>query len=86
MSSRCRLARLIASLVVGVKVVEHDASQASFEAAQCLCLRGAGISALSVVRPSDPVEADLGDGDAVQGGVELAVARTSHPDSAGGVS
>jgi hypothetical protein len=65
MSSRCRLARLIAGLVVGVEVVEDHASQAAFEAAQGF---GAGVSggqSFAVVGLAEAIEANLGDRDAV---------------------
>jgi hypothetical protein len=74
MSSRCRLARLDSVVVVGVEVVKHHTGQATFEAAQRL---GCGVSirqSLAVVGLTQAVEADLGDCDAVQRGVELAVA------------
>jgi hypothetical protein len=58
-------------LVVGVEVVEDDAGQATFEAAQGLSAGGAGITPFGVVGPAEAVEADLGDGDAVQGSIEL---------------
>jgi hypothetical protein len=42
-----------------------------------------GASALVVVGAAGAVEADLGDGDAVQGGVELPVAAAGEPVPAG---
>ena len=74
MSSRCRLARLESVFFVGVQVMEDDTGQAAFEAAQCLGGGIASIDAFAVVGLAETVEADLGDSDAVQGGVELAVA------------
>ncbi len=74
MSSRCRLASGLALLLVGVEVVKHHAGQAAFEAAQGFGAGVPGREAFAVVGLAEAVEADLGDGDAVQGGVELAVA------------
>ena len=62
------------SLVVGVQVAEDDAGQAAFKAAKGF---GAGITsrqALAVIRLPEAVHADLRHRDAVEGGVELAVA------------
>lgn len=86
MSSRCRLARLDSVLVVGVEVVEDDTSQAAFEAAQCLGLGIAGINAFAVIGLSQAIEADLGNGDAVQGSVELTIARAGHAHPPGSVA
>ena len=86
MSSRCRLARLDSVLVVGVEVVEDDAGQAAFEAAQCLGFGIAGIDAFAVIGAAHAIETDLCDGDAVQGCVELTVARAGHAHATGGVA
>jgi hypothetical protein len=74
MSSRCRLARLSSVFFVGVEVVEDDSGESAFEAAQGFGFGIAGIDAVSEVGLSQAVEADLSDGDAVQGDVELPVA------------
>jgi hypothetical protein len=73
MSSRCRLARLIVGLFVGVEVTEYGAGNAPFEAAQSFSRRVPGRQPLSVIVASWAVETDLGHRNAVQGGVELAV-------------
>jgi hypothetical protein len=86
MSSRCRLARLDLGLAVGVEVVEDDSDQSAFEAAQGFGAGVTGGEALAVVGLAESVESDLGDRDAVQGGVELTVTRAGHPDPAGGVA
>ena len=60
--------------MVSAEVVEDHAGQSAFEAAKGF---GAGITggqSLAVVGASKSVKADLGHGDAVQGGVELTVA------------
>ena len=62
--------------MVGVEVMEDDAGQAAFEA--CAALQGCEApvsSRCAVVGLAESVEADLGDGDAVQGGVELPIAE-----------
>src|ERR1700757_1915573 len=86
MSSRCRLARLLTFLVVDVEMAETDSGQTPFEAAQGFSPGVADGDAVAVVGLSEAIEADLGDSDAVQGGVELAVARTGHAHAAGSVS
>lgn len=53
-----------------MQMVEHHPGQAAFEAAQGFGLGVAGGLALAVVGLSEAVEADLGDGDAVQSSVE----------------
>ena len=64
-----------------------DAGESTFEAAQRFFGRVSGGEPLAVVPVAEAVvEADLGDGDAVQGGVELAVARSGQADPAGGVA
>jgi hypothetical protein len=80
MSSRCRLARLISGLVVGVEVLEDHTGQTAFEAAQCFGGGGTGVKSCAVVGLAESVQADLCDGDAVQGGVELTVAGAAQPD------
>src|ERR1700758_893537 len=86
MSSRCRLARLVAGVVVSVKVVEDDSGQAAFEAAQRFWIGGARIESFAVVGATEAIEADLGHGDTVQGGVELTIARAGQPHPPGGVA
>src|SRR6478672_6167116 len=86
MSSRCWLPRLNSVLLVGVQGVKDGSSEAAFEAAQRF---GGGVAdgeAVAVVSLSETVETDLGDSDAVQCGVELSVARASHPDPSSGVA
>ena len=73
-------------LVVSVEVAEDHAGQAAFEAAQSLGFGIAGSEPFAVVSLPRAVHADLGDRDAVQGGVELSVARASHADATGGVT
>jgi len=73
MSSRCRLARLASVLVIDVKTVEDDAGQSAFEAAQRFRVKGAHVKSFGVVGTTEAIEADLGHGDTVQGGVELTI-------------
>jgi hypothetical protein len=73
-------------VVVGLEGVEHDAGEASFEAAQRF---GGGHSLgllLLVVGLAEAVHTDLGDGDAVDRGVELSVAGAGEADASGGVA
>src|ERR1700756_1344805 len=86
MSSRCRLARLGSVLVVVVAVGGGGAREATFEAAQGLGFGGASVKPFLVVPAAQSVESDLGNGDPVQCGVELTVARAAHPDPAGSVA
>src|ERR1700755_1914539 len=72
---------------VGAQLCEHQACEAAFETAQGFGRGVTGVDAFAVVGLARTVdETDLGDGDAVQGGVELAVARAGHPNSASGVT
>jgi hypothetical protein len=67
------LARLASVLVIDVKTVEDDAGQSAFEAAQRFRVRGAHVKSFAVVGTNEAIEADLGHGDTVQGGVELTI-------------
>jgi hypothetical protein len=65
MSSRCRLARLLTVLFIGVEMAEDDTGQAAFEAAQGF---GRGVTdgdAMTVIGLPDSIETDLGDCDPV---------------------
>jgi hypothetical protein len=86
MSSRCHLARLLTIVVICTQVAEDDSGEAALEATQGFRSGVALIKAMPVVGPAESLETDLGDGNAVQCGVELAVARACHTDSAGGVA
>ena len=86
MSSRCRLAGLNSVLVVGVQVVEHHTGQAAFEATQGFGGGGTGCDAFVVIGLAQSGQAGLGNRNAVQGGVDLAVARARHTHAAGGVT
>ncbi len=67
-------------------VVVNDSGETAFKAAQGFGLGVTTVLAAAVVGLSETIEADLGDGDAMQGGIELAVARTGHAYPPGGVS
>ena len=86
MSSRCPLARLNSVVVVGAQVAEDHSGETALETAQGLGCGIAGGQSLAVVRPTQAVEADLGHRDAMQGGVELTVARAGHPDATAGIA
>lgn len=73
MSSHCRLARLASVLVIDVKTVDDDAGRSAFEAAQRFRVRGAHVKSFAVVGTAEAIEADLGHGHPVQGGVELTI-------------
>lgn len=73
MSSRCRKTRR-SSVLVGVEVAVDDAGEAAFQTAQGLGVGHAFGLLLPVVGLPEPVEADLGDRDPMDRGVELAVA------------
>ena len=60
--------------MVGTQVAEDDAGQASFEAAQGFGVGVTAALAVAVVGSTGSLETDLGDGDAVQCRVELAIA------------
>jgi hypothetical protein len=67
-------------------MVKDGSSEAAFETAQRF---GGGVArgeAVAIVGLSETVEPDLGDSDAVQGGVELSVARASHPHPSSGIA
>ena len=85
MSSRCRLARLDSVVVVGVEVVEHHTGQRSRQAELASDLT-AGVDVVCCSWPDRSRRSDLGDGDAVQRGIQLAVARAGHAHPPSGVA
>ena len=66
-------------------MVEDCSDESAFEATRGFWVGVAGVLSVAVVGLSVAVEADLGDRDAVQGDIELAVAATCHAHAAGGV-
>jgi hypothetical protein len=70
----------------GSKCLVDDASESAFEAAESLCGGIPGQEPPSVVAATSTVEAYLGDGDSVQGAVQLPVPGSRHADPAGGVA
>lgn len=71
---------------VALQGVEHDSGGSAFEASQGFCLGVAHRQPLVVVGPASAVALDLCQRDAVQGGVELAVACAVEPDPTAGAA
>src|ERR1700750_140734 len=87
MSSRDGVGGVVACLFVGVEAFVDGSSEASFEAPQSFFGGFSFGDFLAVVGVAEAVRhADLGEGDAVQGGVELAVSCPVEADAAGGVA
>ena len=72
--------------MVGVEVVEHHTGQAAFEAAQGFGGGGTGCDAFVVIGLAHSGQAGLGNRNAVQGGVDLAVARARHTHAASSIT